>query len=312
VYQNYSLPYMDSIDKSLWSATVDGVELLGSPAERLAEGKVADVPMLFGTNRDEGSTFTGNQTGTGDGAQTYQSFYYMWLYSVEQYQNSSRHHGGGVPGFEYGVVQYQQDFLAWAAQMFGNDTANALLPLYTPGTVAKGDAVAAPADWWWSISAVIGDYVLTCPARRAARQLSKLGRNVFVYYFSHTPVESVNSWPTSLFGAFHGSEVPFVFYDEFELVGDERMLSANMVQYWANFAHAGNPNVAIPSQSPAVPLPEWALYNETSDSYIVFGEKPLYPAGAPDGTTANITTISDLKMAKCDFWDRFAKEHGMP
>lgn len=59
MYQNYSLPYMDSIDKSLWSATVDGVELLGSPAERLAEGKVADVPMLFGTNRDEGSTFTG-------------------------------------------------------------------------------------------------------------------------------------------------------------------------------------------------------------------------------------------------------------
>lgn len=70
-------------------------------------------------------------------------------------------------------------------------------------------------------------------------------------------------------GAFHGSEVPFVFYDEFELVGDERMLSANMVQYWANFAHAGNPNVAIPSQSPAVPLPEWALYNETSDSYLI-------------------------------------------
>lgn len=66
VYQNYSLPYMDSIDKSLWSATVDGVELLGSPAERLAEGKVADVPMLFGTNRDEGSTFTGtNVTCTG-------------------------------------------------------------------------------------------------------------------------------------------------------------------------------------------------------------------------------------------------------
>ena len=63
VYQNFSLPYMDSIDKSLWSATVDGVELLGAPAEQLAKGKVADVPMLFGTNRDEGSTFTGNQTG---------------------------------------------------------------------------------------------------------------------------------------------------------------------------------------------------------------------------------------------------------
>ena len=132
--------------------------------------------------------------GTGDGQQTYQSFYYMWLYSAEQFTNSSRHHSG-TPSFREGVVQYQQDFLAWSSQMFGEATAQALVPLYTPGKVAKGDAVAAPTDWWWSISAVIGDYVLTCPARRAARQLTKLGRNVFVYYFSHTPVESVNSWP---------------------------------------------------------------------------------------------------------------------
>jgi hypothetical protein len=32
-----------------------------------------------GTNRDEGSTFTGNQTGVGDGQITDQSYYYEWL-----------------------------------------------------------------------------------------------------------------------------------------------------------------------------------------------------------------------------------------
>merc|ERR1712127_189855 len=143
---------------------------------------------------------------------------------------NNSHHSHSPCSFRYGCVSQQQDFETWATQMFGPETATALLPLYTPNVTAKGDAVAAPSDWWWSISAVIGDYVLTCPARRAARQLTKLGRDVFVYYFSHTPVESVNSWPTSLFGAFHGSEVPFVFYDDFELVGDEQPLSKNMVQ----------------------------------------------------------------------------------
>jgi hypothetical protein len=38
---------MDTIDKSLWAPVIDGVELLGSPADRLAQGKVANVPMLF-------------------------------------------------------------------------------------------------------------------------------------------------------------------------------------------------------------------------------------------------------------------------
>ena len=89
-----------------------------------------------------------------------------------------------------------------------------------------------------------------------------------------------------------------------------------MVQYWANFAHGGNPNTPIPSQSPAVPLPEWTRYNETTDTYIVFGDNPLYPSGsgvaAGGKTAANITTITDLKSEKCDFWDAYAKQHGMP
>ena len=56
---------MDSIDKSMWAPTVDGVELTDTPVALLERGQVAQVPMLFGTNRDEGSTFTGNQTGNG-------------------------------------------------------------------------------------------------------------------------------------------------------------------------------------------------------------------------------------------------------
>ena len=54
---------MDTIDKSLWAPVIDGVELTASPPDLLDAGKVARVPILIGTNRNEGSTFTANQTG---------------------------------------------------------------------------------------------------------------------------------------------------------------------------------------------------------------------------------------------------------
>ena len=63
---------------------------MDTPANILAAGKAAKVPMLFGTNRDEGSTFTYNQTGTGysqgpDPGSMYDGF----LFSTSQLDHSS-------------------------------------------------------------------------------------------------------------------------------------------------------------------------------------------------------------------------------
>lgn len=44
-------PFLD------WSPTEDGVELTASPAELISQLKVADVPIMFGTNGDEGTMF---------------------------------------------------------------------------------------------------------------------------------------------------------------------------------------------------------------------------------------------------------------
>ena len=46
-------------------------------------------------------------------------------------------------------------------------------------------------------------------------------------------------------GAFHGSEVPYVLYDDFELVGAERELSASMATYYTSFAASGDPNTRL-------------------------------------------------------------------
>ena len=64
------------------------------------------------------------------------------------------------------------------------------------------------------------------------------------YSFVHQPFMSVN-WPMGIgdFGVFHASEIPFVFYDTFELRGGELSLSAAMATYWTNLAGSGDPNI---------------------------------------------------------------------
>lgn len=221
----------DTIDKSLWSPVIDGVVLHGTPVSLLREGKVANVPIILGTNRDEGSTFTGNLSGTGDGLHTPSSFYDTWLYSTDQvdFYVNVLHTESSV--YESELLQNQSQFEVWATDMFGKNASQILTDMYHPGTVNElGQPIK---DWWWSVSQVVGDFVLTCPARRTVRSLEDIGRSgsSFLFFFDHTPNVSVNQAQTDLWGAFHGSEVPFVWYDVFELVPeDEQQLSAAMVQ----------------------------------------------------------------------------------
>eukprot|EP01047_Picozoa_sp_COSAG01_P067956 COSAG01_NODE_9710_length_2364_cov_1.554525_2_plen_190_part_00 len=48
-------PDDDTWNSGQWGPVVDGVELLHPPSQLLAEGLVANVPVLIGSNADEGS-----------------------------------------------------------------------------------------------------------------------------------------------------------------------------------------------------------------------------------------------------------------
>ena len=101
----------------------------------------------------------------------------------------------------------------------------------------------AHRNWVDLAQEIIGDFVMRCPTRDAATALSEQGHDVFLYDFTHQPGMSVN-WPggTHNLGAFHGAEVPFVFHDDFELMGGEVNLSSTMSTYWTNMASSGDPN----------------------------------------------------------------------
>lgn len=124
-----------------------------------------------------------------------------------------------MPGL--GIRVTDRDTLRfWFQTYFGNASADKLTSLYAvpddgpppPHTWNSGDELAAQY--------AVGDYLLGCPTEHAASQLVKQGHAVYRYFFSHTPLFSINTKHASFMGAFHGAEVPYVLWRR--AVGEDR------------------------------------------------------------------------------------------
>src|SRR3984957_4775679 len=160
-----------------------------NPALAFESGNQANVPLLVGTNTDEGSIFTEN----------------LPFKTVAEYH-------------------------AYLAGHFSDTFFN----LYPATDDTQVRAAAAR---------LITDVVFISPTRRLARFHAKVNRKTFMYPFTH---------PSGPSGAFHGSEIPFVFATA---SGDlARLMSAA----WIKFATAGDPS--------------WPAYTAASDQYMEFGD----------------------------------------
>eukprot|EP00039_Didymoeca_costata_P009393 m.124252 g.124252 ORF g.124252 m.124252 type:complete len:443 (+) comp14469_c0_seq6:893-2221(+) len=172
------MPYMDTIDKALWAPVIDNVEMTCAPPECAKQGKVSKVPLLFGTNRDEGSTFTYNQTGVGDSnGPHYNTMYDGFLFDYDQ-QEASYHPPSSPGNFTTGLFMNQSEYEVWAKNMFGEVVVDTLKSMYKPISEPSARNVSVfneggILNWWWSMSRTIGDFALSCPSRRV-RYISPL------------------------------------------------------------------------------------------------------------------------------------------
>ena len=174
-----------------YTPIVDGWVIPKSPAQIFESHLEANIPLIVGTNADEGSVFTAD----------------LQFKTVADYR------------------AYLTSHYPSAAEM--------LFSLYAAADETQFHAAA---------TRIMTDY-LAASARYLVRLHSAVNPKSFLYHFTHA------SGPL---GAFHTSEVPFVFATT---PGD---LSKAMSSSWVRFAATGSPG--------------WPAYTSSADPYMEFGD----------------------------------------
>ena len=137
-----------------------------------------------------------------------------------------------------------------------------------------------------ALGQAIGDAVLACPAVASAALLQRWVP-VYEYEFTHTPDPFILATPGIDLGAFHSSELPYVFQGPVESSGDltftpsERQLADTVSGAWARFAATGDPSGDGLT---------WPRLTSPSGTYLVL-DTPTSVAHA-------------MKADRCGFWSR--------
>jgi para-nitrobenzyl esterase len=148
---------------------------------------------------------------------------------------------------------------------------------------------ASYANGGLALSASGTDGVFSCPARNAAKSLSKFTKT-YTYEFNdeNAPPGTVPGLSFPL-GAFHAAEIQYLMLVTgaiFPFTSDQQTLSNTMIKYWTQFAKTLNPNSSG--------QPTWATYNASTDQF----QSLVPPTPMPE---TNFNTFHQCEF----FWNRF-------
>lgn len=219
-----------------WFPVVDGHTLPAQPLSLLEQGQFNRVPVIFGTNQNEGSVFTAGNLVT---------------------------NGSLNPS----IVLTDEEYRTIILEIFSPEDSASIYQQYDPmkysdqvNTNELG-SLSAPAR---ALSDLLGDWYFVCPSRRSMRAIGQDEASLsFLYRFSWRPSHGA----FGLLGSFHGAEVPFVFNNLTDDLPNiaysdaDESLSRVMLELWSQFALAGNPN----SSASIV----WPAYNPLEESYLI-------------------------------------------
>ncbi len=127
-----------------------------------------------------------------------------------------------------GTLDEREEVLS---DVFGSNSAKALIALY---------GLTSEQSWRAGATDMLGDDLFGVHMRFTARANASAGAPTFLYHFARVPPSR-----TQTIGAFHASELAFVF-DNHAAFGKvspaDRALTEAIVRYWTNFAKTGDPN----------------------------------------------------------------------
>ena len=265
-----------------WVVVVGPATLPEAPQQAFSDDTFNRVPVIQGTNLDEGRLFVPLFNG---------------VVTSDNYNST-------VEGL----------FAAYSPSSATIETIESHYPIanyLTDGpTAAPGEAVAA----------IITDSLFACTARTADQLLSQYVP-VWAYEFKDTNAPELFNLPTVFpYGATHASELQFIFNpnaffpnvdyqvptDPFPLSPDEQRLSWEMVRYWTNFVATLDPNHSGTGWRPG--LAGWG-----GQGYGDFW--PRYDS-ASDDAQALATPYPHPEFGfgaehQCGFWGQLGLESGL-
>ncbi|GFS20513.1 carboxylic ester hydrolase [Elysia marginata] len=246
---------------------VDGTFLTKSPQEYLAEGNFKKIPLLMGSNTNEGTWLLVYQEPA------------LFNINTSSLINSEKHSHVMDRLFRY----HPQ----WPVEL-GQVAKDAVKFQYTDW-VHPHDQVALREE----VEQAVGDFHFVCGVVDMATTVAAHGQDVYMYRFSHRM--SNHPWPPWM-GVLHGDEIFFVFgrplVGHLDFSREEKKLSRKMMKYWANFAKTGNPNNG-PGETNKE---EWPRYAPERLKFLDITTDIIQDAGSSVGV--------GVKPQQCAFWGK--------
>ncbi|KAF2441576.1 lipase 3 precursor [Karstenula rhodostoma CBS 690.94] len=219
-----------------WFHVIDGTFIPRYGQESLTQGKFAKIPIIVGTNTDEG--FGVNGVNTDEQA-------------VEQLTHSKRWNVNTTEA-EHILTLYPNDPAVGAPYGWGNRT----WPQY--GAQYK------------RYTSIATDLTMFAPRRLTAQRMSAFVEDVYSYRWD---APKFNNTPTTI-GVNHFSEIPFVFGNPEQTITPLGNSTANIAlshlvgRMWTSFAYDLNPNGHGVSGVPA-----WPQYSKNVSNFVFHADK---------------------------------------
>ncbi|KAL0961016.1 hypothetical protein HGRIS_006008 [Hohenbuehelia grisea] len=215
----------------IFSPVVDGPGgfLPAQPSQLFAQGKHVRIPVISGTNLDEGTSFAPSETNSTKSIVDWMKTLFRPTRALDR----------ALPG----LLERYPDIPALGSP---HNTGNETFGL---------------SSQFKRLSSILGDVVFAAPHRALNQKLTEQGVDVYGYLFSDRGVQT-EQWP--YLGVSHSYDLPYVYGNAHaNATSSSRVLTTQMVDYWISFATSLKPNDGRGSQRPA-----WPKYGRRKPSIL--------------------------------------------
>jgi len=253
---------------------IDGTFLMDLPINLMRADKFHKVPLLIGTNHDDG-----------------------WLFKaiVE----------GVVPNLTGKGVKSEDDIKTFLDWSFKSSDVQNIVNAYPVSTFAKWPVALRGYDYEGMMQRMLRDLGLSCPSRAVADAWHAQGTSAYLYQFSPAPELMKYAG-----GIVHGLDLSFWWhrYDALKYAmpfEDLEHLATLMSCKMATFAYTGSPNAASgPTGCGSVQTSsaKWPSYDATAKQYYSFRSKAVVvqiPDKAPVYPNDEFPSNE-----RCDMWEK--------